>query len=165
MNPKVLDSSHSIEALATELSKSTLVGTYLYTAPEVGSGKYNERCDIFSLGVVVVEIFGRFRTAMERAVTLGKLRQSGRIQFPPNRSHQQQLVIDLAKRMIATNPADRPSAKEILDEIRDQDKTAPTSRSSDQIEMLERELEHKKSIIISMRCLLDEHGISHLHIQ
>ena len=162
LNRKENDSSHSVESWAAEPSKSTLVGTYLYTAPEVGSGKYNERCDIFSLGVVVVEIFGRYCTAMERADTLGKLRQSGKIQFPPNGSHRQQLVINLAQRMIEKNPVDRPSAKEIWDEVSDQD---TTTRSSEQIVRLKMELEHKNNIIESMRCLLDKHGISHIHIQ
>jgi translation initiation factor 2-alpha kinase 4 len=54
--------------------KSFDVGTFLYQAPEVatttGNHGYDEKCDIYSLGVLLVEIFSKFDTAMERAKVL-----------------------------------------------------------------------------------------------
>ncbi|MFH0888825.1 MAG: serine/threonine-protein kinase [Planctomycetota bacterium] len=42
------------QRLITKLT--TIAGTRDYMAPEVASGKYNERCDIYSVGVVLLEL-------------------------------------------------------------------------------------------------------------
>jgi len=52
------------------------VGTASYVAPEVrsaGNGKYNEKADMFSLGVILLEMNIPFSTGMERAETLAQL--------------------------------------------------------------------------------------------
>ncbi len=54
------------------------VGTASYVAPEVrsaGNGKYNEKADMFSLGVILLEMNVPFSTGMERAETLAQLQK------------------------------------------------------------------------------------------
>lgn len=54
------------------------VGTASYVAPEVrsaGNGKYNEKADMFSLGVILLEMNVHFSTGMERAETLAQLQK------------------------------------------------------------------------------------------
>ena len=41
------------EELVKKESKGTLVGTAYYMAPEIFSGTYDERCDIWSLGIIL----------------------------------------------------------------------------------------------------------------
>ncbi len=51
--------------------KTKAVGTGFYRAPEqLKSHKYNEKADIYSLGIIMFELFYQFRTAMERADVL-----------------------------------------------------------------------------------------------
>lgn len=58
------------------------IGTPTYTGPELlatrsngGRCTYTAMADIFSLGIILGEIFHPFRTAMERARVLMMLRQ------------------------------------------------------------------------------------------
>lgn len=39
----------------------------------MATGRYGEKCDVFSLGIVLVELFSNFTTGMERAAVLGEL--------------------------------------------------------------------------------------------
>ncbi|CAG8465302.1 15816_t:CDS:10 [Cetraspora pellucida] len=62
------------------------VGTLLYGAPEVttnaGVGtRYNQKVDIYSLGIILFEIFYKFTTEMERRMTILNLRRP-EITFP-----------------------------------------------------------------------------------
>lgn len=48
------------------------VGTASYVAPEVrsaGNGRYNEKADMYSLGIILLEMNVSFSTGMERAET------------------------------------------------------------------------------------------------
>lgn len=134
-------------------SKSSQVGTFLYTAPEVETGQYNEKCDVYSLGVVLVELFSSFGTAMERAETLDNLRRG---KLPDDFISSYPTQAALALRMVATNPSERPSCKEILSEI--------TPHPPKSIQQLETELHEKEDTITRLRQLLDSHDISHDHI-
>ncbi|KAI8836558.1 kinase-like domain-containing protein, partial [Chytridium lagenaria] len=85
-------------------------GTYLYIAPEILNLQVcTTRSDIYSLGILMVELFYGFETAMERAVILNALKTKGTIPstIPPD-------VADLIERLIHPDPSSRPSALEIL---------------------------------------------------
>ena len=132
-------------------SKSSEVGTYLYTAPEVETGKYDEKCDIYSLGVVLVELFSKFDTEMERAETLENLRRGI---FPEALTNQYPTQAALALQMVASDPSMRPSCSEILNRVK--------PRKS--IVQLENEIQVMDDTIQKLRQLLDAHGIKHDHI-
>uniref|UniRef100_A0A7S0I3A7 non-specific serine/threonine protein kinase n=1 Tax=Hanusia phi TaxID=3032 RepID=A0A7S0I3A7_9CRYP len=89
------------------------VGTALYAAPEQISGEScDEKSDIYSLGVLVVELFSIFGSGMERILVLtaareGKLPQEMQEKFPS--------IADLALKCLAKNPEDRPSAQLLLE--------------------------------------------------
>lgn len=54
--------------------KTKAVGTGFYRAPEqLKSHKYNEKVDIYSLGIIMFELFYHFRTAMERTDVLKEI--------------------------------------------------------------------------------------------
>jgi eukaryotic translation initiation factor 2-alpha kinase 4 len=166
-------------------NKSSQVGTYLYKAPEVATGHYTEKCDIYSMGVVLVELLSQFDTAMERAHVLGLLRRG---QLPDDWVAQHPIPAALARRMLATDPAARPSCREILQLLT----TAATGNAtphrmlslsscssisascatvSDEedlrvrIKHLKAQVESKDRTIMQLRKLLDNHCISHSHVE
>ena len=147
------------------------MGTFLYTAPEVATGKYDEKCDIYSLGIVLVEMFSNFDTAMERADVLMRLRSEGRV--PDEWEESRPVQFKLAKRMVASKAADRPSCGEILTELLQEglwtkaDSTIMAAVFVDlqaRIVELEAKLNRKDQEMAELRRLLHENGISHGHI-
>ena len=67
--------------------------------------------DIYSLGIVLIELFASFNTGMERAVVLSKIREGV---FPTDwatDTHQ----TELAQSMVHRDPTQRPSARQILE--------------------------------------------------
>ena len=93
------------------------VGTASYVAPEVrsaGSGKYNEKADMYSLGVILLEMTVPFSTGMERAETLKSLQKEDHV-LPSalgNPENTTQAAIFMA--LIQHKPSKRPSSSELL---------------------------------------------------
>lgn len=110
------DAPGCILAPDTALSASTEVGTFLYTAPEVATGRYNESCDVYSLGVVLVEVFSDFSTGMERAAVLGRLRKEEGV-LPAAWAALYPTQATLARKMVAHEPSARLSCAELLAEM------------------------------------------------
>jgi len=100
---------------ATGESKSTEVGTFLYTAPEIGSGQYSDACDVYSLGVVLIECFSNFRTGMERVTVLGGLRNG--MELPSEWVREHGVVAEIAARMVQVDPLKRPSCTAVVGEL------------------------------------------------
>jgi hypothetical protein len=105
------------------------------------------------LGIVLVELFSDFGTAMERAAILGGLRR-GILPDEWKAYHPDQAA--LAMRMVAKDPSERPSCHEILKELK-----PCLTKSTVQ---LEQALVDKDNTIKKLRDLLDSHQIPHGHI-
>jgi translation initiation factor 2-alpha kinase 4 len=156
-------SSRSVDSFSTQ------VGTFLYTAPEVATGRYDEKCDVFSLGVVLVEMFSNFSTGMERAQVLHRLHLGI---FDQDWVQKHPVPAKVAKSMLSLNPMDRPSCTEILanllelglwEQSRTNLEDLVTSLKK-QIDDLQTRLEHKENTVNQLRLLLNQHGIVHEHI-
>lgn len=90
------------------------VGTYFYTAPEIEQAwpHIDEKVDMYSLGVVLFELWHPFGTAMERYAILSDLTHKAILPSPWAAENVEQSA--LVKRLMAPNPSDRPSALEVL---------------------------------------------------
>lgn len=105
----------SKEATYGSFTKS--VGTAFYVAPEVRStskGGYNDRADMYSLGIMFFEMCFPLKTGMERVTTLTALRQKEH-QLPteferPEKTTQGEIILTL----VDHNPINRPSSSELL---------------------------------------------------
>ena len=87
------------------------VGTELYMSPEQLAKKpYNNKVDIYSLGLILFELLVPFSTQMERIHTLTKLRQ---LEFPAK--FKETPEYSLVKKMLDHDPNERPEAAAILD--------------------------------------------------
>merc|ERR1712130_644415 len=76
------DNTMQIVTRSSSPSKSSYhtsgVGTFFYASPEQYEGStYDEKADIFSLGIILFELLHPFGSGHERALTLNDLRQKG----------------------------------------------------------------------------------------
>jgi serine/threonine protein kinase len=152
---------------ATVGSKSSQVGTFLYMAPEVEVGRpCNEKCDVYSLGILLVEIFSNFSTAMERAHVLS----SNLRNLPQEWIDQHPVQAQLAQIMVGTSPKNRPSCDEVLGELVQRGILAESVLRNDestqsalaaQVVQLQAALACSQKEVDRLRRLLDEHGIQH----
>ena len=94
------------------------VGTTLYVAPELRSAShatYNEKVDMYSLGIIFYEMCQPFGTATERVLALQEIRKPVH-ELPPayqptgEKAAQGKLVLCL----ISHKPSERPSSTELL---------------------------------------------------
>ncbi|MBN3287324.1 E2AK1 kinase, partial [Polyodon spathula] len=88
------------------------VGTYVYAAPEQLEGSYyDSKSDMYSVGILALELFLPFGTEMERVKTLTALRE-GRI--PGSFTQQWPVLTKHIKLLISKAPSCRPSAAQLL---------------------------------------------------
>ena len=139
-------------------SSSSYVGTYLYAAPEIKAGIYSEKCDIYSMGVVLVEMLSNFETGMERALTLEKLHTGV---FPDSFISLFPEQVILTRRMLDVDPSVRPSCHEILDIVTDMIAHASPTLFDDgvHIKRLEELVAEKDATIRKLQQLLKKNGI------
>ncbi|XP_014772435.1 eukaryotic translation initiation factor 2-alpha kinase 3 isoform X2 [Octopus bimaculoides] len=93
------------------------VGTQIYMSPELINGKdYNEKVDIFALGMILFELFYPFDTESERRK---KLQDVKKRRYPDDfhtyspESYQEE-TCDLLNILLSPDPAERPSAEQVL---------------------------------------------------
>jgi len=90
------------------------IGTYIYASPEqlASSQGYDNKTDIYSLGILLFELLWPFKTGMERIKTLTNIRNG---KFPENFVEKWPLELPFLRSLLNPDPALRPTAQEILD--------------------------------------------------
>ncbi|KAM9463291.1 eukaryotic translation initiation factor 2-alpha kinase 1 isoform 1-T1 [Clarias gariepinus] len=95
-----------------ESSHTTGVGTFVYASPEQLQGSnYDSKSDMYSIGVIAVELFQPFGTEMERVRTLGDLRKG---KVPEALYTNWPALTEQIKLMTSLDPSLRPSASQLL---------------------------------------------------
>ena len=86
------------------------VGTVHYAAPEVATGRYSAKADIWSLGLILLEIFSRpFGTRMERIMAL----QAAREGKPPGDCDIPPVILHIVRTMVQRDASRRPDAGQV----------------------------------------------------
>ena len=99
-------------ALNSEKIQEKQGGTYLYQSPEqINNQPYDEKIDIFALGVILVELVSKFNTEFERREILHGLKKSC---YPEYLKKDHLKEYNLVVKMTRLNPKERPNIKEIL---------------------------------------------------
>ncbi len=111
------------------------VGTASYVAPEVrsaGNGKYNEKADMYSLGVILLEMNVPFSTGMERAETLEMLQKEDHPLPLALESLTKATQAAIFMSLVQHNPSQRPSSAELLQSgqipVQDEDESFRVAR-------------------------------------
>ena len=93
------------------------VGTRLYVAPEVlllnKKTKYTAKVDMYSLGIILLELFHPFKTGMERVLCLENVR-SPTIILPDDFNMQLSAQYNLIKSLLTHDVSMRPSSSDLL---------------------------------------------------
>ena len=99
-------------ALNSEKIQEKQGGTYLYQSPEqINNQPYDEKIDIFALGVILVELVSKFDTEFERREILFGLKKSC---YPEYLKKDHLKEYNLVVKMTRLDPKERPNIKEIL---------------------------------------------------
>jgi serine/threonine protein kinase len=96
-----------------DITKS--IGTPTYSSPEQLHGKaegYNHKSDIFSLALVILQLFWPMNTVMEQMKVLAKAREGT---MPEKFMDAHPELVKVLKAMLLTEPKERPELPEIHD--------------------------------------------------
>jgi len=89
------------------------VGTVTYSAPEqLNKTNYDQKADIYSLGIVLFELIYPIRTSMEKSLKLNELKKRHKV--PDNFFKLYPKLSSLIIEMTNINPQNRPNCSEIL---------------------------------------------------
>ncbi|RKP31518.1 Serine/threonine-protein kinase [Metschnikowia bicuspidata] len=99
--------------VARRAGLSTKVGTFFYTAKEVASGAYDEKVDMYSLGIIFFEMCYPLGTGMERAAVLNRLRLA-EVQFPSDFGAAKATERHIIASLLRHDPRTRPGAAQLL---------------------------------------------------
>lgn len=90
-----------------------MVGTVPYISPEqMSQREYTTKADIYSLGIILFEMYNKFSTGSERVFSINRLKKSG--EPPAAMKAAYPLQSELVSMMMITDQNLRPSAKELL---------------------------------------------------
>uniref|UniRef100_A0AAG5DR42 non-specific serine/threonine protein kinase n=1 Tax=Anopheles atroparvus TaxID=41427 RepID=A0AAG5DR42_ANOAO len=86
-------------------------GTPLYAAPEQLEGKCDPKSDIYSLGIILLELLVPFSTDMERAETIKQVRRG---HYPPDLDRDFTVLL---KNLLQIHPSRRPGMLDLVEAV------------------------------------------------
>ncbi|XP_058117406.1 eukaryotic translation initiation factor 2-alpha kinase 1-like [Anopheles ziemanni] len=86
-------------------------GTPLYAAPEQLEGKCDPKSDIYSLGIILLELLLPFSTDMERAETIKQVRHG---HYPPELERDFTMLL---KNLLQMHPSRRPGMPDLVEAV------------------------------------------------
>ncbi|OLY79661.1 putative serine/threonine-protein kinase ifkB [Smittium mucronatum] len=111
---------HPVLDKSYEYTMTTDIGTSAYVAPEVlanrgsSNARYNNKVDMYSLGIIFFEMCYPLMTGMERAMVILGLRKP-EIEIPKNFPFEKSNQLKIIKMLLNHNVRERPSSIEMLE--------------------------------------------------
>ncbi|KAK2820797.1 hypothetical protein Q5P01_023756 [Channa striata] len=108
----IVDEHKSTTSSSSDSSHTTGVGTFVYASPEQLKGShYDSKSDMYSIGVLALELFQPFGTEMERVRTLEDLREG---KIPDSFHCRWPLLTKYIMKLTSKEPSVRPTASQLL---------------------------------------------------
>ncbi|XP_037133735.1 eukaryotic translation initiation factor 2-alpha kinase 1 isoform X1 [Syngnathus acus] len=108
----ILNNPESVISPTDDSPHTTGVGTFVYAAPEqLRSSHYDSKSDMYSIGVLALELFQPFGTEMERVRTLGDLREG---KISESFSNRWPVLANYISKLTSIEPGTRPTASQLL---------------------------------------------------
>ncbi|XP_015126771.1 eukaryotic translation initiation factor 2-alpha kinase 1 isoform X2 [Diachasma alloeum] len=133
-------------------SHHPVFGTELYAAPEQLNGQCNPKSDLYSLGIVLFEIFFPMKTGMERNSLITQLK-SGKM--PGEFIEKNPKWSDTIKRLLLVDPTRRPSTTELLHNL-NADKDSIIAELTNRIKEKDVVIDNLRMEIKELRLKLDK---------
>ncbi|XP_054625191.1 eukaryotic translation initiation factor 2-alpha kinase 1 isoform X2 [Dunckerocampus dactyliophorus] len=144
----ILD-SHECATSPNESPHTTGVGTFVYASPEqLKSSHYDSKSDMYSIGVLALELFQPFGTEMERVRTLGDLREG---KIPDSFSDQWPVLTKYILELTSREPSIRPTASQLLQSELFSDKDVVIYGLQKKVEEQEEEILHLRKQICRLQ--------------
>ncbi|XP_041829567.1 eukaryotic translation initiation factor 2-alpha kinase 1 isoform X2 [Melanotaenia boesemani] len=108
----LVDGNKSATSPGRDPRHTSGVGTFVYAAPEQLKGAhYDSKSDMYSIGVLALELFQPFGTEMERVRILGDLREG---KIPESFCHRWPVLTTYIIKLTSKEPSVRPTASQLL---------------------------------------------------
>ncbi|KAF1983446.1 Serine/threonine-protein kinase [Aulographum hederae CBS 113979] len=107
--------AHGSNVDGADMTRS--IGTTFYVAPELrseASGSYNDKVDMYSLGIIFFEMCYPLKSFMERAEVLLKIREKDHTLPAAFQSVDKALQGEIVASLVKHRPSERPSSAELL---------------------------------------------------
>ncbi|CAF0793196.1 unnamed protein product [Brachionus calyciflorus] len=122
------------------------VGTSLYASPEQLNGKiYDMKSDMYSLGIILFELFCPFNTEMERMEFISDLKRDRK--FPNEMENKWPSQCEVIRSLLDPNPSNRPSAFNLLNSEFFLSKDQIIAKLHKMLEIKDKEIETLKKIL------------------
>ncbi|XP_076670116.1 eukaryotic translation initiation factor 2-alpha kinase 1 isoform X2 [Andrena cerasifolii] len=106
----------------------SVLGTHMYAAPEQLQGKCDPKSDIYSLGIVLLQLLVHTKTHMERTKIISNLRKG---QIPTTLTATYPNWAHIVSQLVQVDPKTRPSTSQLLQNLNeDKDVTIAQLRNS-----------------------------------
>ncbi|XP_075991886.1 eukaryotic translation initiation factor 2-alpha kinase 1-like isoform X2 [Anticarsia gemmatalis] len=122
------------------------LGTHLYAAPEQLDGQCNPKSDMYSLGIILLEMVEPFSTDMERVKTITDLRKG---QIPAHLTANYPKIAHIIGKLVQRRPSKRLDTAQLLEELKNL-----SENKDDTIKSLKEELAAKDDEIAKLKMML-----------
>nr|XP_053622444.1 eukaryotic translation initiation factor 2-alpha kinase 1-like [Plodia interpunctella] len=132
--------------------RGVALGTQFYAAPEQLDGQCNPKSDMYSLGIILLEMVQPFSTDMERVKTIEALRKG---QIPANLTANYPKIAHIIGKLVQRRPSKRLDTNQLLDELQ-----LLSVNKDDTIKVLRDELAAKDEEIAHLKMMLAKCNIN-----
>ncbi|CAH2105059.1 unnamed protein product [Euphydryas editha] len=122
------------------------LGTHMYAAPEQLDGQCNPKSDMYSLGIILLEMVEPFSTDMERVKTITDLRKG---QIPAQLTANYPKIAHIIGKLVQRRPSKRLDTAQLLEELK-----TLSENKDDTIRLLKEELAAKDDEIAHLKLML-----------